>query len=256
MLVVTILLTILWVNDFIGILIICFFGPISLASIIASIGLTILSIKLKDRWQKGLFAWGIFNLLFFIAYLFIGISLQECSAQLMAEHYENNAKDIHKLIKYVDNALDDSTSFKIEFENKKAAIFHVAQKGDSLMSCHYWDDAETKKDSLMKVVGLTPYEYENIRNLLEKVGCIGIQTNKSNQDQATIIGFRREGFALYSYIIYNKPINQKDKDYIMNNDMYIPYNDKVIFEYAGGAIGPQHFPEGEKEEFLLKHKPW
>ncbi len=38
--------------------------------------------------------------------------------------------------------------------------------------------------------------------------------------------------------------------------MYIPYNDKVIFEYMGGAIGPQYFPEGEKEEFLLKHKPW
>jgi hypothetical protein len=42
----------------------------------------------------------------------------------------------------------------------------------------------------------------------------------------------------------------------MNFKSYIPYNNRVIFEYESGAIGSDSFPKKGKEKFMSKHKPW
>ena len=34
--------------------------------------------------------------------------------------------------------------------------------------------------------------------------------------------------------------------------MFIPYIDKVVFEYGGEAVGPQSFGEA-KDDFMRKH---
>ena len=108
----------------------------------------------------------------------------------------------------------------------------------------------------MQEVGLTHSEYENIRAQLNEINCIGIRNNKRYPEDGVTIDFKREGCGLYSFIIHNNPINQKQKDMYMKYEGYIPYNDIVIFEYGSGAIGSFSFPKKGKEKFLRKHKPW
>lgn len=255
MLIVTVLIVLFWIDDFIAFMIAISLFFLFIPAIIAAIYFTIKSWRLSNRWQKGLFGWGIFNLLFLLAYLVFRLPAQRCSVPLMAEHYEKNAKNMEELIEYIDKALDDSAAICLEFEHGKASIFHVASKGDSLMSCH-WDDAEMKKDSLMKVVGLTRDEYESIYSRLRSIDCIGFEMNKSHLKNETIINFRRVGMGMYSFVLYNSPMNQDEKDKYLNDGQYIPYNEMVVFMYGGGAFGLQTFPNEEKETFLLKHKPW
>lgn len=106
----------------------------------------------------------------------------------------------------------------------------------------------------MQEVGLTHNEYENIRAQLNEINCIGIVSNKIYPEDGVTIYFKREGWGMYSFIIHNSPINQKQKDMYMNFKSYIPYNNRVIFKYESGSIGSDSFHH--KEKFLRKHKPW
>ena len=58
---------------------------------------------------------------------------------------------------------------------------------------------------------------------------------------------------MYSYRIYNRPLNVEEKKEYLEDPMFIPYTDRVVFEYGGGAIGPQTFGEEIKEEFMKKY---
>ena len=69
----------------------------------------------------------------------------------------------------------------------------------------------------------------------------------------TNIGFRRVDMGMYSYRIYSRPMNAEEKKEYDEDPMFIPYTDRVVFEYGGGAIGPQTFGEEIKEEFMKKH---
>ena len=254
MLVVSILITIFWIDDFVAIAITVFGFVLSIPTIIASIYFTIASRKFSDRWQKALFIWGIFNLLFFCAYLIFRHPAQGCNANMMAKYYENNSEKIEELLKYIDEAQDDSTVLVLEFSQEDVSRFHIStNKG----SCETWgEDAGIKKDSLMQEVGLTHNEYENIRAQLNEINCIGIVSNKIYPEDGVTIYFKREGWGMYSFIIHNSPINQKQKDMYMNFKSYIPYNNRVIFKYESGSIGSYSFPKKGKEKFMSKHKPW
>lgn len=255
MLLVTILILLLWIDTFVSFMV-AFLGALLLIpSIIAVIYITIASRRMENKSQKILFGWGIFIILSFIAYWTFQHPKQQCNATIMAEHYEKHSKEMEQFISYLDSALDDSTSVQLEFEFGKASIFHVAAKRDSVWSYHE-DDAEEKKDSLMQVIGLTPAEYEKIHDYLSSMDYVGVEMTKSHLNAETVINFRRVGMGMYSYVLYNTPLSTKEKEKYMSDDMYIPYSEKVVFMYGGGAFGRQTFPSEEKEAFLKEHKPW
>jgi len=255
MLLITALLVLFWIDDFAGVMVAALFFWLFIPALIAAVYFMIKSRRLSNVSQKILFGLGIFNILFLITYCAVRVPMQRCDAETMAKHYEKHGEEMELLVSYLDKALDDSACVHLEFENGKASIFHVSAKGDSLLSQH-WYVAETKKDSLMNVVGLTLEEYHEIRNRLKDVGCIGITMYKPHLNEGVEINFRRIGMGMYSYILYNRPLTQEEKDHYMNNAMYIPYSEKTIFLYGGGAFGSQHFPDKEKEKFLRTHKPW
>ena len=58
---------------------------------------------------------------------------------------------------------------------------------------------------------------------------------------------------MYSYRIYSRPMNAEEKKEYDEDPMFIPYTDRVVFEYGGGAVDPQTFGEEIKEEFIKKH---
>lgn len=256
MLCVTFLIHCFWIDRLTAYMILMafcwWFGP----TIIMSIYFTIASCRLRDRWQKGLFAWGMFNVLFLSVALIYEPWIQHFDAFRMSQVYEINKEKMEELVEYTDQALDDSTYVKLEFEDGEAAIFHVSSKGDSYIRQSWNDQAERRKDSLMKVVGLTPEEYEEISHRLDRMGCIGIAKDTSHPNGKTIIYFCRVGMGMYSFILFDNPISQEEKDEFMKSYEYIPYSDRVIFQYGGGAFGKQYFTKEEREEFLSKHQPW
>lgn len=60
------------------------------------------------------------------------------------------------------------------------------------------------------------------------------------------------GMGMYSYRIYNRPMNAEEINDYNEDEMFIPYTDRVLFEYGGGVFGPQIFGD-EREEFMKKH---
>ena len=94
------------------------------------------------------------------------------------------------------------------------------------------------------------------RPVAERVVCIGIKKDTSHPNGKTTLYFCRVGMSRYSFILFDNPINQEEKDEFMKSYEYIPYSDRVIFQYGGGAFGKQYFTKEEREEFLSKHQPW
>ena len=212
---------------------------------------------LQSFWKKGLLwkiykIWGCAILLLVGAYFISPTRLgNECNPDIMAEHYDDNESAFQDLINYTNQSLDKGAEMRLEFEHGDISIFHV-RSNDSIWSCHWDVTSEEKIDSLMQVVGLDQEELKNIRRKLRKLGCISIETATTHSDYADI-GFRRVGLGKYSYRIYNRSMNPEEKKEYDEDPMFIPYTDRVVFEYGGGAIGPQSFGEDIKKDFMEKH---
>ena len=90
----------------------------SIIAIIYAIYQTITSRKLSDKWQKVLFTWGIFNLLFFCAYIVFWYPIQGCNANKMAEHYDKNSQKIEELKKLKDDITQDQEETKKQYKKR------------------------------------------------------------------------------------------------------------------------------------------
>ena len=212
---------------------------------------------LQSFWTKGLLwkiykIWGCAIILLLVAFFISPTRFgTRCNPDIMAEHYDKNKSGIQELIDYTNQSLDKGASMHLEFKHGKISIFHVTGKDGSCSS--NWDvRSEDRIDSLMQVVGLNHEELDNIRRKLKKLGCISIETPNTFADY-NVIGFRRVDLGKYSYRIYNRPMNAEEKKEYDEDPMFIPYTDRVVFEYGGGAIGPQSFGEDIKDGFMKKH---
>lgn len=249
----TIIILLYFYDKFMADLIFIFFFFIVLPVIGASIVLFIKSFSFANTSWKVYFVWGVIDILLVVVYNVFEAPNNVCDPDIMAEHYEKNALKMKELIQYTNQALDDSAAIQLEFEHGDISIFHIFSKNIS-WSEHWDKDAEGKKDSLMALVGLTTDELEEIQDRLDELGCIGIRVGKHRA--SCTIDFRRVAMGLYSYILFDEPMDEKEKEYYMGDPAYIPYSETVVFEYGGGAIGPQTFPSAQRDSFLSAHKPW
>lgn len=221
---------------------------ISLPIIALSIFIFFKNIRCRNVWQRTTTIWGIVNIVLLTFALIID-ARSDCNPDIMAKHYDEyhtNMKDLHS---YMKDAIDDSCSIVIEFEKKEPGIFHIA-KGKEY-SQHWNEDAIRLKDSLMAAIGLTSEECNTIRKKLKQMECIGIEYSQYTPEEIQI-HFRRVGMGRYSYNIYSRPLTEEEKCKSIEDYALIPYNEHCIFEYGGGAIGPQTFTIEEKEKFM-KH---
>ena len=213
---------------------------------------------LQSFWTKG-FLWKIYMIwgcaiilllgAFFISPTRLGT---RCNPDIMAEHYEKNKYEMQELIDYANQSMDEESRMMMEFEHGDMTHFQVQGKNDSTWTSKPDIGSKDWKETLMRIVGLDNDELNNIRCKLRRIGCISIETATIHSDY-TNIGFRRVGLGKYSYRIYNRSMNPEEKKEYDEDPMFIPYTDRVVFEYGGGAAGPQSFGEDIKEEFMKKH---
>ena len=209
------------------------------------------SIKMRTKLEKIVFAWGCVLLVLTGILIFSPFNKEKpCNPDIMAEYCNEHEQEMRELIAYANQSLEPGKRMELEFEKGKVSRFHIfANDKDSIWSTH-WDPANT--DSLMQIVGLDEGEFDNIRQRLKDMECISIEAHTTHEDYATI-GFRRVGFGMYSFVIYNRPMTPKEIKKYTEDLMFIPYNDHVVFQFGGGVFGIQTFVPDMKEDFMKRH---
>lgn len=253
--VVTAIIVLFWVDDFLGFMLAIFCFWIILPAIVLSIVFFVMGLRWRDIWQRIAVVWGGVNLLMLILYFLVQVPNQRCNPDIMAKHYEEHHTEMEELHRYLHSALKDSCVVKLEFDTNSLKRFYV---GNRYGSSDYWDEeALAHQDSMMFVVGLTQEEFVGIQQRLKSMECIGIVYDQYYPDKITI-HFCRDNFGCFSYILQNYPMTADERDRSMNNPLFIPYNEYCDFVYDGsaGAFDTGGFGEIEKRSFLKKHKPW
>lgn len=145
----------------------------------------------------------------------------ECDAFIMAECY--NGEPVFWMWNTTDryrNMLPDSSRLVVEFENSNMPQSDI----------------------------LSEFEMKQLKELLDYLGCIGIDVNNYPNSEYSTIRFRRMNMGMYSYRLYNHPLSQEQQDSINEDPCPIVYNDSTVFEFSAGVLGAQTFPG--KDEFL------
>lgn len=193
--------------------------------------------------------------------LFI-ISMPRSSKSDLIENFEHKKSEIQKLKTEYSKLVPGDYIVEIEFEpenkiftiNEQITIkiykpddgsnsgdenSNEVQRNDGLkVISQNWNlepDSEELKN-VIQSIGWTNETLAEIKRLLDEANCISIENG-----EITTVGFARSGFGKYSYIIFDKTLNSKEKEEYNNGCEYIFYKDNIVLEYGGGAIGPQCF---------------
>ena len=249
----TIIIIFLLMNDpFLAFLYLAFGSLLIIPVAIWAIIVFVKSVKMKTKLEKIAFVWGCVLILLtgLLIYHLLVDHEKPCNPDIMAEYCNEHEQEMRELIAYANQSLEPGKRMELEFEKGKVFRFHVfANDKDSIWSTH-WDPVNT--DSIMKIVGLDKGEFDNIRQRLKDLECISIEVHTTHEDYATI-GFRRVGFGMYSFVIYNRPMTPKEIKKYTEDLMFIPYNDHVVFQFGGGVFGIQTFVPDMKEDFMKRH---
>ena len=252
---VTVFIFVLWNDDFVGFMLALLYFWIILPLIVLSIVFFFMGLRRRNKWQWAAVIWGGVNLLLFVLYIFVQAPNQRCDPDIMAEHYDKHHIEMEELHSYLKSVVADSTSLLLEFDGSTPALFQEKKHG-TIFATRNWDDETPEyKQRLLLRAGLSQDEFEGIRKRLKNMGCIGIEYSQSMSERLSI-WFRRVDMGVYSYNIYSRPMTDEEKNEVMEHYEYIPYNDHCVFEYGGGAFGPQTFGAKLRKDFLSHHQPW
>jgi hypothetical protein len=95
-------------------------------------------------------------------------------------------------------------------------------------------------DSVIRTIGWTQQTLKELKQKLDKANCIQIESG-----EPTKIGWQRSVMGMYFYNVFDKPIQDSLKSRYNDSCTYILYNDKLVLEYGGGAVGSQCFPRSK-----------
>jgi hypothetical protein len=162
----------------------------------------------------------------------------------LINNYNKHSKEILEIKRYIGTITDAQHSVDIEYKNNsELEIFHVIKYGGYNSNWNI-DVASPKADTLLAELGWTKETLKTLKEKLDDADCISVQ----NGDPVTI-GYKRSGMGIYFYKIFNNLISDSTKKKYNDGCMYSYYEDKVVLEYGGGAIGSQCF-----EDYKYKQK--
>ncbi|MFC0518177.1 hypothetical protein ACFFGT_28440 [Mucilaginibacter angelicae] len=113
-------------------------------------------------------------------------------------------------------------------------------KGTEAIVNQEWnlDFNSDKLKEMLASIGWNKETVKNIKKLLAEAHCISIENGK-----VATIGFARSGLGKYSYLLFNSSLTADKAKQYNDGCSYIFYGKNIVLEYAGGAFGPQCFPD-------------
>jgi hypothetical protein len=180
--------------------------------------------------------------MFIVAILFaMGAFDKDYSVTDLKNNYFKKEKEIAELIIYYKSIVPENRFVEIEFENDKIinrfGITETFQNGYAPLFLD-WDLEinNQRTDSVMATIGWNTDILQNIKRKLDNANCIGIE----NGEHITV-QFQRSGMGMYSFNIFEKPMNDSLKNIYNDSCYHILVNEKLALEYGGGVFGPQCF---------------
>jgi hypothetical protein len=160
------------------------------------------------------------------------------SKQDLIDNYNKKTPEIIELKNFVTQIVPCNKSVDIEFDgSSKFFIFHVVENGNYDSN---WDlkASSTKTDTLLQKLGWTEQTLKNLKEKLDNANCISVESG-----EPFTIGYQRSGMGVYFYKVFEQTLNDSLKNIYNDGCTYVYYKDNIVFEYRGGAIGPQCFED-------------
>lgn len=161
----------------------------------------------------------------------------------LINNYQKNRPSLSQLKEYYTRLVPEGKTVYIEFDNDKLLDkLEVSQKaGDGIHDDYvtYWNQPVTSAhiDSILRALGWSRKTLKEIKSRLDKADCISVMNGAPLQ-----IGYKRSEMGMYFYDLFSRPLSDSLKQEYNDSCTHIVYNDTVVLEYGGGAVGPQCFP--------------
>ena len=187
--------------------------------------------------------------LIFVVYILMIVSAlggfdKDYSVSELKENFNKNRKEIYELKRYFNKIVPNNRFVEIEFEDDNTLFRFGIEPLDSttgnpngLMFLE-WDlkTNNLRMEKIIKPLGWTSETLKVLKYKLDKANCIQIESG-----EPTKIGFKRSGLGLYSFRVFENPMNDSLRKFYSNDCTFIIANDKLVLEFGGGAIGSQCF---------------
>lgn len=153
----------------------------------------------------------------------------------MAEHYKAHRSEFNDAINIIDQ-ITAPARVSIEFEKGRVEIFHT--RINEKYGSNWPNRNQEEVDSIARSIDLSMDDLSMIEDALKETGCIGY--NNMRQASRTF-SFSRAGMGMYSYVLFSEAMSDSLQATFNDSCIHVAYNNQVVFEYGGGAIGPQCF---------------
>jgi len=185
------------------------------------------------------------SLLFFLGWWIVTTAAfggfdRDYSVADLREHFEERETDIYALKNYFNHIVPEHQLVDIEFETNETIERLGIQGLDSntlvpnTSQILEWElkTNSAEAEHLMVALGWTSQTLDSLKKMLDKAGCISIQSG-----EPTRIGFQRSGLGLYFFNVFNQAVPVESRMLYKDSCTYIWGNEKLVLEYRGGAVG-------------------
>jgi hypothetical protein len=189
------------------------------------------------------------GVVFYIGWIILLISAfggfdKDYSITDLKENFEKNKTGIYELKSYYNEIAPKNRFVDIEFKNDntilrfgiKALDSTAGNVNEPMFIVRNLKISTSKMDSIINPMGWTRETLKILKEKLDNADCIQIANGVP-----TKIGYKRCGMGMYSFNVFDTPIPGNLKTYYNDSCTYIYVNERLVLEYAGGAMGSQCF---------------
>ena len=156
-----------------------------------------------------------------------------CTIAEMEQHYLSHQAEIHDLVAYTKNCLNYSSRINYEIQGDKIKTLCV----DDYQWGYQRMNEPSERDFILRIVGITPAEFDTINAKMKKAGIIGIDINRNGDKHQSNLTYRTYGGTDYLYTINHDPSQSSDKyGAPLDTSCSFAYNDTIYFSSFSGLI--------------------
>lgn len=189
------------------------------------------------------------NIAFYISFACIRVPMFNCDEHKMETKYVSIDNELENLSSYLSNHLKDGSNIMLEFNSRGVDRFFITESSDCDHRAGYYGDKLNAQriDSLYRLAGLDSVAFEHVRKTLDEIGCISVDTHFPDYCD---FGYRRIGFGMYSFRLLTGNDPKEAMNKFIEDSECIPYDDKCLFLYGGGATGPIGWSYKTKRKYM------
>ena len=185
---------------------------------------------MKEAWKFLFIALGAAVVIIGGVFLFFSMLLNEnlvyYSKKDLMQNYDKRSHEINEVERYVNSITPAGDKIDIEFSgDDEFGLLNL----NRLSYTNIKIDSK-QADTLLKKLGWSLPMVRTLKYKLDKANCISVANVTP-----FIIGWQRSGVGIYSYYLFDHPLNDSLKKEYTNGCDYSFYKNNVVLNYEGGT---------------------